>query len=488
MQLELIMISIEASLIFLIVSLTAFYFINNWKTNRICELSAKLPGHNGLSLLSSIYIILTTKRKNYVSKTLSYVVDDFPMTKIWFFNELLIITKDADFSYKIFNSNKTYDKPKVFYQSLLVKNSLLVMSGAEHKRHRKILNKAFTSKMLERIPKVSDEKSKKILNLMEERVNCGEFELTDYIGAYSFESFGKSNYNYEIDYYKSKIVQAYAGYCSLMVDTLPFFLIGLSRKLLNYFKLGKSLIQVENEFDKFINNIHEANSKASKRDENTVVDLLLDPNNKFNKQEVKDELIMTMFGAYETTARTVSTALMMLGMHKDVQQKAVNEIDEIYSQDDNPELTNDFLQKFTYLELILKETMRLFAVAPIVARETSEEVNINGFLLPKNSTILILIDAMHRDKKYWGNDADKFRPERFEDEIVNQHAFAPFTLGSRICIGHRYSMISMKIFLINFLRKYKVDCLTKLEEIETESTLTLNFLKGYTVSISKRGA
>ena len=47
-------------------------------------------------------------------------------------------------------------------------------------------------------------------------------------------------------------------------------------------------------------------------------------------------------------------------------------------------------------------------------------------------------------------------------------------------------MASMKIFLINFLRKYKVDCLTKYEEIETEMTLTLNFVNGFKVSIEKR--
>ena len=47
-------------------------------------------------------------------------------------------------------------------------------------------------------------------------------------------------------------------------------------------------------------------------------------------------------------------------------------------------------------------------------------------------------------------------------------------------------MMSMKIFLINFLRKYKVDCSEKLEDLETEMTLTLNFLNGYHVSIARK--
>ena len=82
---------------------------------------------------------------------------------------------------------------------------------------------------------------------------------------------------------------------------------------------------------------------------------------------------------------------MMIGMHKNVQDRALKEIEDIYSQELNTEFTIDFLQKFKYLELILKETLRLFAVVPVVARETSEEVNINGYLIPKNTSIIIII-------------------------------------------------------------------------------------------------
>ena len=137
--------------------------------------------------------------------------------------------------------------------------------------------------------------------------------------------------------------------------------------------------------------------------------------------------------------------LMMLGMHKDVQQKLSKEIEEIFRHEKDAKFTVDFLQKFSYLEMVVKETMRLFAVVPMVARETSEEVEIDGFLIPKNTTILISIYAMQRDKKYWGSDADHFRPERFEEEVKNPHAYAPFTGGSRICIG------KISNFVTNFL-------------------------------------
>ena len=61
-------------------------------------------------------------------------------------------------------------------------------------------------------------------------------------------------------------------------------------------KLGKSLTEVEKKFEKFFNDVRKTNSKVSNNTENTVVDLLLDPNNKFDEQEIKEELIMTLLG------------------------------------------------------------------------------------------------------------------------------------------------------------------------------------------------
>ena len=117
---------------------------------------------------------------------------------------------------------------------------------------------------------------------------------------------------------------------------------------------------------------------------------------------------------------------MLLAMHKDTQQKLVDEIDEIYSKESDTKFSNDFLQKFTYLDAILKESMRLFPAIPIIGREASEEVEIEGYMIPKGTVILISIFAMHRDKKFWGDDADLFKPERFFEELTNLHAFVPF--------------------------------------------------------------
>jgi len=118
---------------------------------------------------------------------------------------------------------------------------------------------------------------------------------------------------------------------------------------------------------------------------------------------------------------------MMLGIHQIAQQKSMQEIEEIYSQEVDTTLSVDFLNKFKFMEAVIKETMRLFTVAPILSRKASEEVEIDGFIIPKGTTFLLAIDAMHKDEKYWGKDAHLFKPERFLEELPYPQAYAPFS-------------------------------------------------------------
>lgn len=115
----------------------------------------------------------------------------------------------------------------------------------------------------------------------------------------------------------------------------------------------------------------------------------------------------------------------MLAIHTNIQQKLINEIDSIFRGEKELKFSKEFIQKFIYLDWVLKETLRLFPSAPIVGRETSEEVEICGYKVPKDTIISMMIFGMQRDPKYWGDDSHLFRPERFEN-VKNLQAWMPF--------------------------------------------------------------
>ena len=202
------MVEIGVLLVFFAVILFTYVLTFFWKRRRLYELAKKLPGHNELSFLGSLIFVVKISLKDYISKLMSFIKDDATMAKFWFFEHLFVVSKDAEFINKIFNSPETYNKStlinKIFPQNL----SLPILRGNEHKSHRKILNKAFTTNMLQQLPQTFDDISKKILLKIDEKVYCGEFEVMDYVGAYSLESFGLINLNYQKDFFHSEIYDA----------------------------------------------------------------------------------------------------------------------------------------------------------------------------------------------------------------------------------------------------------------------------------------
>ena len=118
----------------------------------------------------------------------------------------------------------------------------------------------------------------------------------------------------------------------------------------------------------------------------------------------------------------------MLAIHKEIQQKVINEIHDIYGST-NESIHVKTLQKFTYLESVIKEAMGLYPVVSIF--ESTDEFVMNGHIIPKGAMLVSSIFNLHRNPNHCGNDAHLFKPERLnkDESIKNVHpyAFIPFT-------------------------------------------------------------
>jgi cytochrome P450 len=80
-------------------------------------------------------------------------------------------------------------------------------------------------------------------------------------------------------------------------------------------------------------------------------------------------------------------------------------------------------------------------------RQAIEDVEIGGYPLAKDSTFSVLTWLVHRDKRWWGDDALEFRPERFETEDYPRYAYIPFGGGPRVCIGNSFAMMEARLLL-----------------------------------------
>lgn len=162
---------------------------------------------------------------------------------------------------------------------------------------------------------------------------------------------------------------------------------------------------------------------------NYIVDQLANHEEKFTNREIREHLMVLLITASETTANLVATVIIYLAIHQDVQQKVYEEICEVYP-DESIEVDYDNVGALKYLEMVVKETLRLFSPIPISSRETIDELDIGiDSPLSKGASIFFFNYILHRRRDIWGEDADKFDPERFTPENVSKrdpYGFLPF--------------------------------------------------------------
>lgn len=110
-------------------------------------------------------------------------------------------------------------------------------------------------------------------------------------------------------------------------------------------------------------------------------------------------------------------------------------------------------------------------------------------IIPSGVTVIVPILETHLNKDIWGEDAEKFIPERFATEHVKNlhpYAFLPFSKGQRNCIGDKYALKSMKVVLAHFFRNYKVTTSLKIDDITFKFGVVSRVAQRYMVRLSKR--
>ena len=123
----------------------------------------------------------------------------------------------------------------------------------------------------------------------------------------------------------------------------------------------------------------------------------------------------------------------------------------------------------------------------MLGRSASEDLELGGFDVPKNSMVFISLYHLHRDARFW-TQPEAFRPERFtngEFEEVPKHAYVPFSTGPRVCIGNAFAEMEAKLLLASICQKAKLD-LVPGHEVRPEPMITLRPRYGLPMQLAWR--
>lgn len=170
-------------------------------------------------------------------------------------------------------------------------------------------------------------------------------------------------------------------------------------------------------------------------------------------KQVRDETLTLFIAGHETTATALTWAWYLLATHPGAEAKLHAELDTILA---GRAPTFDDLPNLTYTSHFFSETLRLYPPAWAIGRMAVEELELDGYRIPRKSIILLSPYTMHRDPRWWP-DPDQFRPERWASPAPDRPKFAyyPFGGGPRLCIGERFAWMEGVLILAAIAQKWR---------------------------------
>jgi thromboxane-A synthase len=166
-----------------------------------------------------------------------------------------------------------------------------------------------------------------------------------------------------------------------------------------------------------------------------------------------------VIAGYETTSTALSYVSYVLATHPEEQQKLQEHIDANFdSKTANDKSSYDTVSQMDYLDMFVREILRMYPIAPLVInRQSTEEFHIKGIgTVPAGTCIAVDMYTLHFDPDLWGPvDPHTFYPERF---ATKRHpmAWIPFGAGPRNCVGMRFALIELKMTLVRLLKTYSI--------------------------------
>ncbi|RDY09006.1 hypothetical protein CR513_06702, partial [Mucuna pruriens] len=226
--------------------------------------------------------------------------------------------------------------------------------------------------------------------------------------------------------------------------------------------ITRRLKKVSKTFDQVLEQIiedHENNpyDKEQKGPHNKdFIDILLslmhqtiDDQNVIDKTNIKAIILDIINAAFDTSSITVEWALSELLKHPNAMKRLQDELENIVGMKRHVEESD--LENLPYLNMVVKETLRLHPIAPLLLpRKCREDITIDGYYIKKKSRIIINAWAIGRDSKVWYN-AENFDPMRFENNNIdirgNDFRVIPFGSGRRGCPGIHLGLTTVKFVL-----------------------------------------
>ncbi|CAG9771677.1 unnamed protein product [Ceutorhynchus assimilis] len=424
-------------------------------------------------------------------------------------NKWVLVVKNYDLLEFILTSTSTSlltkSKDYVSFQPWLG-NGLLTAPGPKWKKRRKVITPAFHFSILEQFVDIFESNLDILIKKLEnEAVGKPKTDLVPYITTCTLDNIcetamgvrieAQSNKNQDYvnavkDFSKIAMARAFSSWKTndlLFKFSKEYKLQNRNMELLH--GLSNSVIEKrkqELQNNKNVESLEE--NSLGKKKKLAFLDLMLKSTidgQPLTQEEIREEVDTFMFAGHDTTSWAIAVALYLLSNHPEVQKKVREEQREIFGKKRDRTVTYQDLQNMKYLEVVIKETLRLYPSLAMIGRLATDDINFKGNIIPKNTLMTLFIFGINRDPDYYEN-PEEFKPERFLDSTgKHPYAYIPFSAGPRNCIGQKFALLEVKSTISGIIRNFELHPTNPTHKLQISSEAVLKSLNGIMVRIEK---
>ena len=339
-------------------------------------------------------------------------------------------------------------------EPLLGSRSLILLSGAEHRRHRKLVMPPFHGERLRVYGELICNITKKVAATWQvgqpfsARMSMQRITMGVILQAVFGLSQGE---RYE------QLQQSLARRLDMVASPLASLLIFFPflSKDLGDWSPGYRVRRVSEMCDRIIYDEIRDRRRQDTSDRDDVLSLLLAARDEegegLDDTSLRDELMTLLVAGHETTATALTWALYWIYSRPDIHRRLM---EELSSCDDTDPLA---VTRLPYLNAVCNETLRIYPVAILTfPRRAEQPLELMGYPIEPGTLLMGCIYLIHQNAEIYKHPKE-FNPDRFLEKTYSPYEFIPFGNGVRRCVGSALAQMELKLVLSTLLKTMSLE-------------------------------
>ncbi|GFG36201.1 hypothetical protein Cfor_03141 [Coptotermes formosanus] len=456
------------------------------KTRHMAKLAAKIPGPKPSPLWKKIFNRSTDHMSGDMFFKMVQLSQMYKSTFcLWKGYELFVFVQDirhiaallADSEEVARSCTYKYSKPWLGSSMLLAEGKSAYMfgivnlgacpcAGEKWKSRRKLIAPEFRPSNLESSVKILSSNTDNLLDRLATFVDGPEFDVHYFMNLHSLDNVWETLTGAKVDALQnseSKFVKAINN-ASHMVHSRSMHPLLHLDLLFNMSSLGrmqaKDVITVRAGSATAVEDRRRQLLQEGVRNRVPILDTLIELSKKGTAHDDVDpttEINAILIAGYETTAAALGFACWLLSRHQDIQEKVLKEQREIFGDSHRFPTYRD-IQQMKYLEMVIKETLRLYPSVPLFGRKLRKDFDVGDFTIPAGANVMFLAYQIHRNPELFP-DPENFDPDRFLPDTTlrrNPYSYLAFAAGPRNCMGMKFGLMVTKGTMSALIRRFKI--------------------------------